>query len=235
MIELFSSAVTTRKAERILASSSPDRRALLERAVSRLRILCAAFLHRKYPRLTQPPLNLETDELLDGVVAGLLTALQKVRPQTVRQFFALANQHMRWELNDLARRLDEHPPAEAIAESAVGTMIAYGHATLPPHAPAPTTKIPYPFGVQSISGTALDTAYYLPPMPGTQPPSPQAVDDYIRGNQCVAEGRQWAEIYPADISDPINASVLTSGRLLLQSNLPSVTQPLPPAPTLFGP
>jgi RNA polymerase sigma-70 factor (ECF subfamily) len=27
----------------------------------------------------------------------------------VRQFFALVNQHMRWELNDLARRLDEGP------------------------------------------------------------------------------------------------------------------------------
>jgi RNA polymerase sigma-70 factor (ECF subfamily) len=27
----------------------------------------------------------------------------------VRQFFALANQHMRWELNDLVRRLDEQP------------------------------------------------------------------------------------------------------------------------------
>jgi RNA polymerase sigma-70 factor (ECF subfamily) len=31
----------------------------------------------------------------------------------VRQFFALANQHMRWELNDLARRLDDRtPPVE---------------------------------------------------------------------------------------------------------------------------
>ncbi len=29
----------------------------------------------------------------------------------MRQFFALANQHMRWELNDLARRLDEQPTA----------------------------------------------------------------------------------------------------------------------------
>jgi RNA polymerase sigma-70 factor (ECF subfamily) len=27
----------------------------------------------------------------------------------VRQFFALANQHMRWQLNDLARRLDKRP------------------------------------------------------------------------------------------------------------------------------
>ncbi len=49
---------------------------LLERAVGRLRLLCAALLRRSYPRLTQPPLNLETDELLGGVVAGLLTALQ---------------------------------------------------------------------------------------------------------------------------------------------------------------
>jgi RNA polymerase sigma factor (sigma-70 family) len=101
------------------APAEPLVRALLERAVSRLRVLCGAFLHRKYPRLTQPPLNLETDELLDGVVAGLLTALQKVRPQTVRQFFALANQHMRWQLNDLARLLDNQPRAGALAESGV--------------------------------------------------------------------------------------------------------------------
>src|SRR5262245_14840215 len=36
-------------------------RDLLERAVGRLRLLCAALLRRSYPRLTQPPLNLETD------------------------------------------------------------------------------------------------------------------------------------------------------------------------------
>lgn len=101
------------------APAEPIVRALLERASSRLRVLCAAFLHRKYPRLTQPPLNLETDELLDGVIAGLLTALQKVRPQTVRQFFALANQHMRWQLNDLARLLDNQPRVATLAESGV--------------------------------------------------------------------------------------------------------------------
>src|SRR6516164_6212817 len=101
------------------AIADPLIRDLLEQAVRRLRRLCASFLHRSYPRLTQPPLNLETDELLDGVVAGLLTALRTVRPQTVRQFFALANQHMRWQLNDLARRLDEQPRAAALAESGV--------------------------------------------------------------------------------------------------------------------
>src|SRR5579864_3468820 len=100
-------------------AAEPLIRDLLERAVSRLRLLCATLLHRRYPRLTQPPLNLETDELLGGVVAALVTALRTVRPQTVRQFFALANQHMRWQLNDLARRLDERPRAAALAESRI--------------------------------------------------------------------------------------------------------------------
>ena len=30
------------------------------------------------------------------------------------RFFALANQHIRWQLNDLARRLDERPAAAAL-------------------------------------------------------------------------------------------------------------------------
>jgi RNA polymerase sigma factor (sigma-70 family) len=100
-------------------AAEPLIRELLERAVDRLRILCGSLLRRSYPRLTQPPLNLETDELLDGVVAGLMTALEKVRPQTVRQFFALANQHMRWQLNDLARLLDKRPRLAAFSESGV--------------------------------------------------------------------------------------------------------------------
>src|SRR5262245_52544436 len=101
------------------ADAEPMVRELLERAVGRLRLLCARFLHKSYPRLTRPPVNLETDELLGGVVAGLLTALRTTRPPTVRQFFALANQHMRWQLNDLARRLDERPAAAALADSGV--------------------------------------------------------------------------------------------------------------------
>jgi RNA polymerase sigma-70 factor (ECF subfamily) len=100
-------------------AAEPIIRELLERAVARLRLLCATLLYRSYPRLAQPPLNLDTDELLGGVVARLLTALRKVRPQTVRQFFALANLHMRWQLNDLARRLDEQPAAAALAESGI--------------------------------------------------------------------------------------------------------------------
>jgi RNA polymerase sigma-70 factor (ECF subfamily) len=100
-------------------AAEPIIRELLDRAAGRLRLLCSALLHRSYPRLTRPPVNLETDELLSGVVAGLLTALRTTRPPTVRQFFALANQHMRWQLNDLARRLDERQAAAALPESGV--------------------------------------------------------------------------------------------------------------------
>ena len=82
-------------------------RDLLDRAVRRLHLLCATLLHRSYPRLAQPPLNVQADELLGAVAERLLEALREARSRTVRQLFALANQQMRWELNDLARRLDE--------------------------------------------------------------------------------------------------------------------------------
>jgi RNA polymerase sigma-70 factor (ECF subfamily) len=94
-------------------------RALLDRAVSRLSQLCAALLHRSYPRLTRPPLNLQADELLGALVERLLKALREARPRTVRQFFALANQHIRWELNEMARRLDEQPAALELREGLV--------------------------------------------------------------------------------------------------------------------
>ncbi len=99
--------------------AEPIVRALLDRAVRRLQLLCANLLHRKYRRLTLPPLNLQADELLSGVVERLLKAMRSVRPETVRQFFALVNQHMRWELNDLARRLDEQPTAIELDEGKV--------------------------------------------------------------------------------------------------------------------
>ena len=94
-------------------------RELLARTASRLQILCASLLFRNYPRLAQPPLNLEAEEMLSSVVGRLLKAMRKVRPTTVREFFALANQHMRWELNDLARRLDEQVPALELRDGLV--------------------------------------------------------------------------------------------------------------------
>jgi RNA polymerase sigma-70 factor (ECF subfamily) len=118
-------ASTTAVVQRYLDALPGDTRAepivreLLDRAVHRLERLCASMLHRRYPRLTGPPTNLETAEMLGGVVEGLLKAMRSIRPRTVRQFFALANQHMRWQLNDLARRLDERPAAVELREGLV--------------------------------------------------------------------------------------------------------------------
>jgi RNA polymerase sigma-70 factor (ECF subfamily) len=99
--------------------AEPIIRALLDRSVRRLQLLCTSLLYRKYRRLTLPPVNLQPEELLDAVVERLLQALRSVRPRTVRQFFALVNQHMRWELNDVARRLDEQPRAVELREDLV--------------------------------------------------------------------------------------------------------------------
>jgi len=99
--------------------AEPIVRELLATAVDRLHLLCRTLLYRSYPRLARPPLSLQIDEMLDAVVERLLKALRQVRPTTVRQFFALAIQHMRWELNDLARRLDEESRAAELHESSV--------------------------------------------------------------------------------------------------------------------
>jgi RNA polymerase sigma-70 factor (ECF subfamily) len=103
------------------APAEPVIRALIELSVDRLRLLCSTLLLRSYPRLTRPPLNLEADELLSSVVDRLLKALREVRPTTVRHFFALANRHLRWELNDLARRLDKERPAQGLSGAVVAS------------------------------------------------------------------------------------------------------------------
>jgi RNA polymerase sigma-70 factor (ECF subfamily) len=113
------------------APAEPVVRALLDQSARRLQLLCGNLLFRGYPRLTRPPLNLQPDEVLGGVVERLLKALRAVRPQTVRQFFALANQHIRWELNDLARRLDEEPPAAEVREGLVPAPESSGSALTP--------------------------------------------------------------------------------------------------------
>ena len=116
---------TTAAVQRYLDALAGDQpaeplvRALLDRSVQRLHLLCGNLLYRQYRRLTLPPLNLQSDELLGAVVERLLKAMRSQRPSTVRRFFGLVNQHMRWELNDLARRLDQQPVALQIDEGAV--------------------------------------------------------------------------------------------------------------------
>ena len=111
--------------------AEPIVRDLLDRAVRRLHVLCATLLYRSYPRLTQPPLNLQADELLSAIAERLLKALREARPQTVRQLFGLANQHIRWELNDLARRLDDQPAAVELYEGLVPSPATSGSGLSP--------------------------------------------------------------------------------------------------------
>lgn len=106
--------------------AEPLIRDLIARSVKRLFLLCQSMLIRSYPRLMQPPLNLQADEMLSAVVDRLMKALREVRPGNVRQFFALASQHMRWELNDLARRLDNHALAVELKEDFVAAPESSG-------------------------------------------------------------------------------------------------------------
>ena len=118
----MSAAYTTIAVQRYLdelgeqSTAEPVVRALLDRSVRRLQQLCNGLLYRRYPRLTRPPTNLVADELLSAVVERLLKALREARPTSTRQFFALACQHIRWELNDMARRLDERPPVAELRD-----------------------------------------------------------------------------------------------------------------------
>lgn len=93
-------------------------RALLERSAARLQVLCTTMLVRRYPRLMRHPMSLQPEEMLSAIVERLLKAMRSVHPETPRQFFALANRHMRWELNDLARRLDVQTEVLGLDEDA---------------------------------------------------------------------------------------------------------------------
>ncbi len=73
--------------------TEPIVRALLDRSVRRLQLLCATLLYRSYPRLTQPPLNVQADELLGAVTetSDGLRMLQAIGalPEDEREAFDL--------------------------------------------------------------------------------------------------------------------------------------------------
>jgi RNA polymerase sigma-70 factor (ECF subfamily) len=185
-------------------AAEPVVRELLERAADRLRVLCATFLYKSYRRLARPPVNLETDELLGGVVAGLLTALRTTRPPTVRQFFALANQHMRWQLNDLARRLDQRAAAAALPESDVA-------------APPCSTG----------SGLTPDGRRMLAAIDGL-PEDEREVFDLV-GIQGLTHGEAAAVV---GVCEKTVQRRLRRARLLLARRLADLRPPAPAAPTL---
>jgi hypothetical protein len=77
MTEERTTAIVQRYLDALAGDSPADPiiRALLDRAIRRLQVLCTNLLHRSYPRLTRPPLNLQPEELLSAVVERLLKAI----------------------------------------------------------------------------------------------------------------------------------------------------------------
>lgn len=61
--------------------------------------------------------------MLGAVVERLIKALREVRPRSVREFFGLASRHMRWELNEMARRLDEQPVAAELSDGLAVSLV----------------------------------------------------------------------------------------------------------------
>jgi RNA polymerase sigma-70 factor (ECF subfamily) len=84
MSENHTTAVVQRYLDALAEETSADpiMRAMLDRAVGWLETLCASMRYRSYPRLTRPPLSLQTDEVLGAVVERLLKAMRAVRPGT---------------------------------------------------------------------------------------------------------------------------------------------------------
>jgi RNA polymerase sigma-70 factor (ECF subfamily) len=94
----------------------PIVRALLARAAGRLHGLCTNMLRRQYPRLMRAPTNVRDEEMLSLLVERLLKAMRQTKPSTVRGFFALANKHLRWELNEFARQLAKRPSVSPLTD-----------------------------------------------------------------------------------------------------------------------
>ena len=65
------------------------------------------------------------------MVERLIKAPREARPRTVRDFFALAGRHMRWELKDLARRLDNQPAAVKLQEGELPAPASSGSGLSP--------------------------------------------------------------------------------------------------------
>jgi RNA polymerase sigma factor (sigma-70 family) len=83
------------------AGDERARNALIEHAYERLRKLARSHLRGFSPLKARGEV---TDSVLNDVVVRLERALEEVKPDSPRQFFGLASQHIRWALLDLKKR-----------------------------------------------------------------------------------------------------------------------------------
>ena len=100
------SAALQQLIDRMRSGDPAARRELIDLAYERLRHLSAAILRRSFPRLKSTPALVETTDVANETAYRLYQALAEIQPTTVREFFALAAQRIRWLLLDLARQVD---------------------------------------------------------------------------------------------------------------------------------
>jgi RNA polymerase sigma factor (sigma-70 family) len=92
--------------DRVQAGDEEARRELIDTAYARLRRLSAIILRRSFPRLKGTPTLVDTTDVANESACRLHQALAEIQPATVRDFFRLAAQRIRWLLLDLAKQAD---------------------------------------------------------------------------------------------------------------------------------
>jgi RNA polymerase sigma-70 factor (ECF subfamily) len=102
--------------DRVNQGDDAARMVLIDRAYERLRQLSALILRRSFPRLKGAPTLVDTTDVAHESAYRLYHALAEIRPATVRDFFRLAAQRIRWLLLDLAREADraEHVDRQSV-------------------------------------------------------------------------------------------------------------------------
>ena len=92
--------------DRVNQGDDAARMVLIDRAYERLRQLSALILRKSFPRLKGAPALVDTTDVAHESAYRLYHALAEIRPATVRDFFRVAAQRIRWLLLDLAREAD---------------------------------------------------------------------------------------------------------------------------------
>ncbi len=81
------------------------RQRLIDAAYERLRRLASVILNESFPRLKAAPALLQTTDVANETALAMYQALGEIQPATVRDFFRLAAQRIRWLLLDQAKKL----------------------------------------------------------------------------------------------------------------------------------
>src|SRR5262245_60305547 len=100
------SAVLQGHLARLAAGDPAARHELIGCAYERLRCLARVILNESFPRLKSAPAALETTDVTNEAALGMYKLLAEIQPATVRDFFRLAAQRIRWLLLDRAKQLD---------------------------------------------------------------------------------------------------------------------------------